>query len=107
MIRVVTSFNQDGYDLYGRNFLEGAKHWRGAKLVVYTHDCGPLEGDFVKRSLHDQKEHEDFVKSAIGFSNQRQYKYDAHKFCHKVFALTDPLLRDADWLIWPHIRQGI
>lgn len=104
-IECVTTFSQKGYKKYGKRFLDTyRKHWRVPLNVYYEGDrpyeAGdsegvtwlPLDGDADRQVFlgkHSDKRHTD-------------YRLNAVKFCHKVFALTAPELleKDLDLLVW-------
>lgn len=98
MITVVTSFNEEGWKLYGRRFVETfIKHWpKKVRLLAYHHDFYP-----TPRPAASNVEYRDLValspdllefRKKFAFADGKQqgeynYRLDAQKFCHKVFAL--------------------
>lgn len=121
MIQVVTSFSPDGYKLYGRQFIETfRRHWPDdVELVVYHEGVGGrvpgatcvdlLETEpcrsFLKRhagskivSGHEQRRGDKWKSSAqrAGYN----FRFDAYKFCRKVFALVDASRERTGKLFW-------
>lgn len=97
-MRVVTTFNRAGFELYGRRMVETqAKHWPAAvPLVLYAegfHTPGSRDLSAI-RWLQDFK-----------FRNRERhvsdFRYDAVRFAHKTAAVIDSGLSDPDrYLIW-------
>mgnify|MGYP003671317190 FL=1 len=120
MYNIVTSFNEDGLKTYAMKMLEtAARHWKsGLKLTAYYHDFDISKHDVPKcdhieyRNLNlisemiafreTYKEHDGTANKKIDYN----FRLDAIKFCHKVYALTDKAFEMADeskqagWLIW-------
>lgn len=114
-IDFVTSFSGEGYEKYGARFVDS---WvRNIKiphqLRAYHHDLGQVrlqnlrESRATYHSLHDVPEHEDFYTSpkpagwdgvtSLGYN----YRLDAKKFSHKMFAIWDTLkFSKADYVVW-------
>lgn len=119
-IVAATSFNKTGYNEYGKAMVESFKnHWPGTvKLCVYLDD--PVEpsqeiqsnnieylilsdqdlGEFKQRHQHTPEAH-GLGKHALG-NGQAEFKHNAVKFSHKVFALLDMIKKEkpeiAIWL---------
>ncbi|MGI9504505.1 MAG: hypothetical protein ACR2RE_15775, partial [Geminicoccaceae bacterium] len=93
---VVTSMSQRGYERYGKAFLEGYKKHCALPLIVYSEDALPID-DFELRHLNAQKEYLQFRETSHGGPD---YRWDADRFCHKVFAITDSALRRNKRLLW-------
>jgi|TARA_R110000744_G_scaffold30815_9_gene72773 hypothetical protein len=120
-VRFVTSFNYDGFLKYGEQMLNSViKHWKeDLKLIVYT-DHFPSEhltklpkSDIIEyRDLHEVGGYNAFVERMAvhdgteGGASPYNYRLDAIRFCHKVYALTDAAMNIADteidggWLVW-------
>ena len=101
---VVTSFSPEGYDLYGKRFVETfLEHWpEDVILHVHHEGHGPEASDRVR--THDLRLDPDrtrFLDLASTVAKPRPdfYRYEAAKFCHKVFAFTSHGI-ETDWLIW-------
>lgn len=101
-IRVITSFSGDGLERYGKRFMESFKrHWPGdVDLWLYSEsDTAP----YPRFDLYHDVELLEFLAEAkkrdACFVDD--YRRDAGRFAHKVFALTHPRnFENCDWLIW-------
>jgi len=101
----VTTFGRKHYGLYGRRFIESyLKHWPvSIPLWVYYEGTKPdiqsprityvdLDQDADRQKFMDEK-----------FDTSSDYRFQAVRFSHKVFALTDPkriASKAAQWWIW-------
>lgn len=123
---IVTSFNPDGLDLYGRNMLNSyVENWSGdnIKLHAWYHDFGdtPFYLRFNEleipterinycnlNNVKDMLDYREKMKIHDGTEEGKikyNWRLDAIKWCHKVYALTetasDPhIIQEKDWLIW-------
>ena len=122
---IVTSFNPDGLEVYGRNMLNSFdKHWDkdiqlhawfhdfdGGAFFLRTEELGiPTKG--IKYSnlnnIQDMLDYRESMKVHNGTEGgkiQYNWRLDAIKWCHKIYALTetasDPhLIQNKDWIIW-------
>jgi hypothetical protein len=104
--RVVTTYPADAS--YAKDFLDSfAKHW-DCEIYVYYEGRKPSFKDpkFKFFRLADDRERKDFL--ARNKDRQKPesdpgnaYRWDWDRFCHKVFALTNPRnTKDVDYLIW-------
>lgn len=121
MIRFVTSFSQDGYERYAKNMLESVvDNWyKDLHLTAYYHDCDkelvdtfPQADNIEYRNLNkvqDMLDYRERMKAYDGTANGTvayNWRMDAIKWCHKVYALTTYALEIADeeaqagWLCW-------
>jgi len=121
MIRFVTSFSQDGYERYAKNMLESVvDNWyKDLHLTAYYHDCDkdvvasfPQAANIEYRNLNDVQDMLDYrerMKAYDGTANGTvayNWRMDAIKWCHKIYALTTYALEIADeeaqagWLCW-------
>lgn len=118
----VTSFNKENYDVYAKKMLQSAvDNWNqdDFRLVVYYdgYGCQPYdkpdapEASFIEyRNLDLLKARNDFIqrnKDKNGRFAEAPYNYrmDAIRFCHKVYAYTDLAYELIDqentgWLVW-------
>ena len=100
---LVTTFNADGYKLYGKKMLEAfLEYWPiDQQIIVYTENCD-LDTQFnnpriIIKDLLQVNELVDFKTRhkdnlvANGFKNSstKNFLFDAVRFSHKVFALYD------------------
>ena len=117
---VVTSFSEDGWDTYAKDMMWSvAEHFDPAiKVIAYYHDFDINEKELPKsrsieyRNLNDITELLEFREQykeydgTMGGKANYNYRHDAIKFCHKVFAITDcafGLCETVDkpgWLVW-------
>ena len=121
MIRFVTSFSSSGYISYAKNMLESvAKFWKDdLKLIAYYHDCPdelveqfPQSKVIEYRNLNDVEDmisYRENMKTHDGTEGGQvdyNWRMDAIKWCHKVYAMTDLSLEISEkeikggWLIW-------
>lgn len=121
MIRFVTSFSQEGFKTYAKNMLLSViQNWKDdLKLIAYYHDFDdelvkelPVSDLIEYRNLNnvgDMISYRNNMKTFDGTAGGRiQYNWrmDAVKWCHKVYALTDLSLEISEketkggWLIW-------
>lgn len=109
--KVVSCYNWDGYQLYGKDFRDSfAAYWPDKiELQIYTEDPKLLANpDWGYRNLNDVPGYSDFIKRNKDdpIKNGRvdgKYKmiFDAIKFSHKTFAIIDAALKgDADLMFW-------
>lgn len=104
---LVTTFNLDGYNLYGKKMLESFIHnWpNNQKILVYVENCS-LDFELLRneriivKDLLQIKELVNFKTrhknnpSANGFKKdpkKKDFLFDAVRFSHKVFALYDAI----------------
>lgn len=113
-----TSFNEAGWDQYGKQFVKTfLEHW-SIPLVIFSEDAlsDEIMADpritFIRLDLDtdlamfmNKWSHMPAAKGleqrVIGDAIQyvSNYRYQAVKFAHKVFAITG-CQRDTEWLIW-------
>jgi len=121
MIKFVTSFSESGYHQYAKNMLESVvKHWKNdLKLIAYYHDLSenlikdlPKAENIEYRNLNDVPDMLAYRESMAQYDGTLNgklaynWRLDAIKWCHKIYALTDLAFEIADqvalggWLIW-------
>lgn len=103
-MKIVTSWGPEGFELYGRRFLESTRLWTGLDLVVYVDSMPGLQipGAQVKHleEVEGFQEFRNKHKDKNGQGPQGyNYRYDAYKFCAKVFAIHDAAL-DSQEFVW-------
>ena len=117
----VTSFHKKHQDVYALKMLESvAKNWKpvDTKLIAYVEGYDNLDelplNNFSSvieyRHIESIEERNNFIernKDKNGSYGEAPYNYrmDALRFCHKVYALTDVALemldnQDQGWLAW-------
>ena len=111
---VCTSFNDEGYELYGKKFLETyRKYWpEYIPLHVFYEGTKPKEHWPVYHDLLQDGGLRKFLSAygsnpiANGITGKKNdkfvvnFRFQAVKFCKKVFAISSPSASDADWWIW-------
>lgn len=121
MTNFVTSFSGHNYNTYAKSMLESVvEHWEeDLKLVAYYDSCSEEQiEEFPKSPLieyrdldlvEDRTNYLERMKHHDGTENgQMEYNWrmDALKWCHKVYALTDYFMEISEeevkggWLIW-------
>ena len=121
MYTFVTSFSEGGYHEYAKNMLESVvDKWnpKEFKLVAYYHDFDiesvspPMADNIEYRNLNDveemleYRERMKFHDGTEGGKMQYNWRLDAIKWCHKVYAMTDlafEIMEQDDhetWMIW-------
>ena len=99
-INIVTSMSAEGYEKYGNRCIASiAEYWpANVRLMLWSENLVSgfysLDADtgFINFLGEARKRNACFVND---------YRKDAGKFAHKVFALTNPQnFEDCDWLIW-------
>ena len=116
-INIVTSFNETILKDTAIHLLNSTKESLDTSInfTAYYHDC-KIDAyslpDYTYKSLHDIKDHEDFLKRYAEHDGTEEgkipynEKLDALKWSHKVFALTEMAFnlaeksKEAGWLIW-------
>ena len=124
MYTFVTSFSEEGYNTYAKEMLQSVvdkwnpKHF---KLYAYYHDFDiekvdhPTSSSIVYIRLNDVKEMLDYREKmkkhdgTEGGTIPYNWRLDAVKWCHKVYALTDRAFKmmeeitnpeEPQWLVW-------
>jgi hypothetical protein len=98
MIEFVSSFSEEGYELYGKRFLESfTKHWDWP-LTIYYEDVQPdFEHDQVTfKNLFEVKGCKQYLAATSTFpifkgliDVKRDYRFDTYRFARKMFAQAD------------------
>ena len=121
MINFVTSFSPDGYKTYAKDMLLSViENWKDdLKLTAYYHDFTedliadlPKSSQIEYRNLNDVQDMLDYrdrmklYDGTMGGKTPYNWRMDAIKWCHKVYAMTDCAFKlgddmaDAGWLVW-------
>lgn len=100
---VVTTFSKKGYEEYGKKFLGSfIQHWDTTLHVYWEGDDFPnIHPQIVWHNLNADKDRKKFLESGLA-DDPKDYRRQAKRFSHKIFALTDPerLKLDVDTWIW-------
>lgn len=117
----VTSFSQDGFYKYAKNMLESvADKWHPSlKLIAYYHDCDKETVGAMPRAKNIEYRNLNLVQDMLNYRDRMKvhdgteggnvpynWRLDAIKWCHKVYAMTDLAFEmmekeaQAGWLIW-------
>lgn len=122
-ITVVTTFHQEGLDLYAQRFLDSFAERvdKRIKMIVYAEDCDPINPDPDQITILKQevslpklvkfKETWSTVPKANGDisadpvlsrrnDSNKKFKWDAVRFANKVYAVFDACNRSTDWCVW-------
>jgi len=104
MYTFVTSFSKEGYESYAKHMLESIKEkWNPSqfKLIAYYHDFDigdvphPVCDTISYRNLNDIEEMLEYRErmkqydGTHGGKIEYNWRLDAIKWCHKVYAMTD------------------
>lgn len=116
-MKFISCFGPGGWDLYAKKFVETFdQHFpKEVSLTVYYHDCPAPEGTWERvRFVNLLEAHDEIAawkaKHSIEIfqgkqGDQYNFRYDALKFCHKVFALSHAAselvtAQYNGWLVW-------
>lgn len=111
-VQVVTTFSDENYNLYANNFIKSyLKYWPKDyllityvdKLYYFTSNGRIKENIFlnVSEDLVSFKNNFKDIRFKGVINNVYNFKYDAIKFCHKVFAILHAFkYNKSDILIW-------
>ena len=117
-ITFVTSLNEEGYNKYGKQMLEAVhKFWaEDLRLVCFYHDFdinkyNPVVSDRIHfrnlNELEDLLDYRETFKTYNGnIAGSYNWRMDAIKWCHKVFALSEQAFDMAEesikagWMVW-------
>lgn len=98
--RFVTSMSCEGYKTYGKKFLESFVKHSDYQMTVYSEDdlniAHYIRSGYVwPARLQDDPDWREFQNYP---DDPPDWRYQAKRFSHKVFALTKP--EDCKWWIW-------
>lgn len=100
---VVTSFSPEGYERYGKRFIESyLSRWTWPLYVFAEGQPMPRAylGTLHWHDLKDDEEHEAFCKRNAGKDSKTDFNEMPVRFGHKVFAVTSPRLPRDGWRVW-------
>ena len=122
MYTFVTSFSEEGYKTYAKKMLESvAEKWnpKHFKLYAYYHDFdihayNPIHSDSITyvdlSTTNEMIQYRERMKVHDGTEGGKipyNWRLDAIKWCHKVYALTEQAFKmmednpeESNWLIW-------
>lgn len=104
----VTSFSPAGYEKYGRRCIEGlSAHFPGRIIAFDELDAKESYPNVEFRRLRDVAGFADFLArvkrhpgtDGIGPDGRYDFRYDAQKFCRKVFA-QDAVFDEDEYVFW-------
>ena len=101
----VTTFSKRGYDVYGERFVESfLVHWP-IPLVVFheSQECPVVHERLIWLNLDECPDRAAFIKrnsTPEKVGDWTNPNMQSIRFCHKVFAITDPRIPDSNWRIW-------
>ncbi len=105
-IAVCTSFNKEGRELYGREFVKSFREHADVPLFIFYDGfkTTPVETETVHPlnywlNLEPDRDRQAFM-SEFGHVSSKNYRYQAAKFANKVFAVTSPERPPCDWWVW-------
>jgi len=84
---IVTTFSPEGYEKYGKRFVETYKQHCDMPLVIYVEDDLKIDG-VDTRNLFDVPGCDEFLEKVAGHK-PNSYREDVNKFSRKVFAMTN------------------
>lgn len=89
-MRVATTCNKDGFDVYGHRAIEGWNHWpKSAEFYFYVEGFDvPDAPRVIKKDITKLNQLENF-KRRYGRYAPPNYMFDVVKFSNKVFAAVD------------------
>lgn len=122
-ITVITTFNQDGMNLYAQKFIKSFEKYvdKRIKLKCYAENCAPIIADAeqievldAKKCLPDLVEFKKKYKK-IPYANgippehirvkrprdaHKEFKWDAVRFANKTYAVFEAARLCKDWIVW-------
>ncbi len=110
LIEAVTTFNQDGFEKYGAQFIETFKrHWHG-DILLTVYGEGMETPYFEDGERIRWRSYEEHCPEGVAFKTCprpnppivefNRYRFQVNKFSHKAFALADAMRRtQADYLL--------
>jgi hypothetical protein len=108
MITVVTTFSKEGYDLYGKRWIESLLEYlpSGNNVIIYTDfNLAPPANNFIIKQFDKEfPNHEAFRIKVNGFFNTTEKNKaigdKTVKFSYKSFVINNELKLNDDILIW-------
>jgi len=105
---VVTTFSPQGYQCYGRAFVQSFLQQEKEALLVCYHesmDVDQIAPNLEWRNLDADMDRKQFIaehgSDPAKVSDARFPNHQSIRFCHKVFAITHAArLKRSGWLVW-------
>jgi hypothetical protein len=108
MITVVTTFSKDGYDLYGKRWIESLMRYLPSNdtVIIYTdfNLAAPADNFVIKQFDQEFLKHSEFKNRVLNFFNTTE-KYQGIgaktiKFSYKAFVINKELKENKNILVW-------
>ena len=122
-ITVITTFNQEGMNLYGQRFLDSFTYNvdKKIKLLCYAENCLPIIKDPQQVIVKDAKQFLPKLKTfkkkygKVPYANgkppehirnkrprdaHKEFKWDAIRFANKTYSIFESYTNAKDWLVW-------
>lgn len=104
----ITSFSPKGYEIYGKNFLEGAVECWPGEIVAYVDETPDFRHDKISYKLLSENAN---LKAFLAYcernpvfcghiSGHYNYNYDARRFSFKAFSQFDALTYRKGKIFW-------
>ena len=93
MYEAITTFSKDGWEEYGKEFLDSYVKFWDFKIHVYwegkDHPDGYPKDKVCWHDLSKDTDRRSFLENYAD-KTSKDYRFNATRFCHKVYAFTDP-----------------
>jgi hypothetical protein len=93
MYETVTTFSKKGWEEYGKTFLDSYVKFWSFKIHVYwegkDHPDGYPKDKVCWHDLSKDTDRRSFLETYAD-KTSKDYRFNATRFCHKVYAFTDP-----------------
>jgi len=107
-MKCVTSFSAEGYEKYGKRFLETYVEHHDIPIDVYIEDPCDFEHPLITlKELYLVPGCVDFLRKCkfpimhgVQQDGERLYQYNAGRFCRKVYAQISASEGETGWLYW-------
>jgi len=103
-IQFVTSFNKDGYELYGKAMLESWKMYSDFPITVFVEGAIPnlVKSVIIRYVPLDMRPIIKHINVENALVKNDDYRFKVGRFARKVYAITDEKANvyGADWRIW-------
>jgi hypothetical protein len=92
-MRVVSTCHKDGFDRYGKKFIDGLKNWPEHELFLYS------EGFESNKRVEDLPKLVAFKERHKGF-HPNSWQWDVVRFSNKVYTMHDAAYDCEDLIVW-------